>query len=115
MVKFFSRDKQDEPAITEKKPPPCLTEFEKTANVIFERLRKQIEVLEAIEASVDKKLDTFERLVNTANALNSGGERGVDRRREVIALTERGFDTNEIADVLGLNGGEVELILNLHG
>jgi DNA-binding NarL/FixJ family response regulator len=116
MVKLFNRNKPDGPDVDDKNPPPCLNEFLKTANVISERLRKQIEVLEAIEASVDKKLDTFERLVNTANTLHTGGERGfLDRRREVVALTERGFDTNEIADVLGINGGEVELILNLHG
>jgi hypothetical protein len=63
---------------------------------------------------VDKKLDTFERLIDTAGALNCGGEKVLDRKSDVVALTERGFDTNEIADVLGMHGGEVELILNLH-
>ncbi|MBF0339165.1 MAG: hypothetical protein HQL05_15200 [Nitrospirae bacterium] len=87
--------------------------LENTANVIFKKLEKQIEILEAIEASVDAKLVNFERLLHMADSVNHP-QGAVNRQHEVMALTYRGLDMDEIADVLGMQRGEVELILNLN-
>ncbi|MBF0536814.1 MAG: hypothetical protein HQL03_01020 [Nitrospirae bacterium] len=84
-----------------------------TASVIFKKLEKQIEILEAIEASVDAKLVNFERLLHMADSIHHP-QGPVNRQHEVMALTYRGLKVDEIADVLGMQRGEVELILNLN-
>jgi transcriptional regulator len=38
----------------------------------------------------------------------------MNRQQEVLALRERGLRNDEIAEVLGMQAGEVELILDLN-
>ncbi|MBF0488381.1 MAG: hypothetical protein HQK98_09495 [Nitrospirae bacterium] len=90
-----------------------IARFEKAAGVIFRRLEKSIQILEAIEASVDAKVAHFERLLQMADAV-SYTDCGQNRRYEVLALTGKGLGINEIANVLGIQHGEIELILNLN-
>ncbi|MBF0565275.1 MAG: hypothetical protein HQK89_08535 [Nitrospirae bacterium] len=91
----------------------AMNELEQKARDIFRRLDKQIEILEAIESSVDSKLAAFERLMQMSDSMNCSTG-GVNRRIEVMALSHKGLHLEEIASVLGMQCGEVELILNLN-
>jgi DNA-directed RNA polymerase specialized sigma24 family protein len=90
-----------------------LAEIKEVADIIFKRLEKKIEVLEAIEASVDEKIATLERIVQQAESISTTSEKR-DRRHEVIAMNSRGLKIDEIAAILDMPLGEVNLILNLH-
>lgn len=87
--------------------------FEKVAAGLFKRLEKSIKILEAIEASVDEKVAQFERLIQIVDSVNYS-DCGQNRRYEVLALTGKGLGIDEIANVLGVQHGEIELILNLN-
>ncbi len=88
--------------------------FKRTAAKVFKKLDRQIEILEAIESSVEEKLVAFERLLHMADSVNVSGASGSNRRHEVLALVDRGLSIDEISQVLGMLRGEVELILNLN-
>ncbi|MBF0405128.1 MAG: hypothetical protein HQL00_14310 [Nitrospirae bacterium] len=90
-----------------------IARFEKVAGTLFRRLEKSIKILEAIEASVDSKIAHFERLIQMADSVNYT-DCGQNRRYEVLALTGKGLGIDEIASVLGVQHGEIELILNLN-
>ena len=90
-----------------------LSEIEEISEIIFKKIEKKIQVFEAIEATVDKKIALLERLVQRSEAFSSPGS-GTNRHREIVALTERGLKTAEIADILDMPLGEVNLILELH-
>ena len=90
-----------------------LTEIKEISEIIFNRLEKKIQVIEALEASVDKKISTLERLVQRAESLNTPGG-GLNRQHEIIALRQKGLGTEAIAEVLDMPRGEVDLILDLH-
>jgi len=90
-----------------------LAEIREISEFIFKRIEKKLQVLEAVEASVDKKIDALERLVHRAEALRSPAD-VINRPQEIIALKQKGLGTNEIAEILGLPQGEVGLVLELH-
>lgn len=90
-----------------------LAEAREIAEMIVRKIERKIEVLEAIESSVDEKIMTLQRLVDRIEMLKDSAL-PVDREREVLKLNERGLKIDEIADILDMPRGEVELILNLH-
>ncbi|MGD0884114.1 MAG: hypothetical protein ABSA46_04420 [Thermodesulfovibrionales bacterium] len=89
-----------------------LAEVKEVADIIFKRLEKKIEVMEAIEASVDEKIADLEKLIQRAEALRTPSE-GRNRQHEITALRQKGLKIDEIATILDMPKGEVELILNL--
>ncbi|MEO5357737.1 MAG: helix-turn-helix domain-containing protein [Nitrospirae bacterium YQR-1] len=89
-----------------------MVRFEKLIDSAFKRLNRQVEILEAIEASVELKIANLERLMQMNDCISSQSNDG-NRRYEVIALARRGLKIDEIADILGITKGEVDLILNL--
>lgn len=90
-----------------------LAEVKEISDLIFKRLEKKIEVLEAIEASVDEKVARLERLIHRAESIRpvSGG---LNREHEIMALKDRGLKIDEIAGIIDMPVGEIELVLNLH-
>ena len=91
-----------------------LAEVKDIADLIFKRLNRKIEVLEAIEASVDEKLKALEKLIQKAESCKTSLSK-LDRHSEILSLGRRGMKSREIADNLDIPVGEVELILNLRG
>jgi hypothetical protein len=89
-------------------------DFERSADKILRKLEKKIEILEAIESSVDKKLAAFERLIHMAEGIKTPGT-SKSPRYEIVALNRRGLEPEEIAGILDIPRGEIELILNLNG
>jgi len=90
-----------------------LAEIREISDIIFKKLEKKIQVIEAIEASVDAKMAALERLIQKAEYFRSPGS-GANRHHEIIALKEKGLETLEIAEILDIPRGEVNLILDLH-
>jgi DNA-binding NarL/FixJ family response regulator len=89
-----------------------LAEVKEVADIIFNRLEKKIEVLQAIEASVDEKIARLDKLIQRAEATRSPSE-GTNRQHEIVALRQKGLKIDEIGAILDMPVGEVELILNL--
>lgn len=90
-----------------------LAEVKDISDLIFKRLEKKIEVLEAIEASVDEKIARLERLIHRAEAIKPVAG-GLNREHEIMALKHRGLKIDEIADIIDMPVGEIELVLNLN-
>jgi DNA-binding NarL/FixJ family response regulator len=89
-----------------------LAEIKEVADIIFNRLEKKIAVLEAIEASVDEKITDLEKLIQRVEAIKTPSE-GTNRQHEITSLRQKGLKIDEIATILDMPRGEVELILNL--
>jgi DNA-binding NarL/FixJ family response regulator len=82
--------------------------------MIFKRLNRKIQILEAIENSVDEKLKTLEKLIQKAESLKPAAP-NQERHSEIVSLGRQGMKSREIADRLDIPVGEVDLILNLRG
>jgi len=91
-----------------------LSEVREISDLIFRKLEKKMQALEAMEASIDKKMAALDRMIQRAEALRMPGA-GVNRQHEIVALKERGLSPAEIAEILDMPVGEAELILELHG
>ena len=91
-----------------------LAEVKDIADLIFKRLNRKIEVLEAVEASVDEKLRSLEKLIRKAESCSTSLSK-LDRHNEIMSLGRRGMKSRDIADRLDIPVGEVELVLSLRG
>jgi DNA-binding NarL/FixJ family response regulator len=91
-----------------------ITEVKEISDMIFKRLNRKIQVLEAIENSVDEKLKTLEKLIQKAESLKPSVP-NPERHGEIVSLGRKGMKSREIADRLDIPVGEVDLILNLRG
>jgi hypothetical protein len=91
-----------------------LAEVKDIADLIFKRLNRKIEVLEAIETSVDEKLRVLEKLIKKAESCKTSLSK-LDCHSEILSLGRKGVKSRDIADRLDIPVGEVELILSLRG
>lgn len=90
-----------------------LAEIRDISEILFQRIQKKVQLLQALESTVDKKIIVLEQLVNRAEALRLPGA-GVPRQHEIFRLAQRGMKSHDIADTLDMPVGEVELILELN-
>lgn len=91
-------------------------EIEAVAQAYIERIEKQMALLLAAEKRIDHKREALERLIACAGELCSGPEFVQEsRRRKVLVLAEKGLKIDDIAEILDISRGEIELILNLGG
>ncbi len=91
-----------------------LSEVKDIADIIFKRLNRKIEILEAIENSVDEKIKVLEKLIQKAEAAQSSLSK-LDCHGEIVLMGRKGMSSREIAETLDVPVGEVDLILNLKG
>jgi DNA-directed RNA polymerase specialized sigma24 family protein len=91
---------------------PELSEIKDIADILFGRIEKKIEELKNMEVLADEKIKILEDLIKRAESLASSSESPA-HFREVIILNEKGLKIDEIARILDMPAGEVELILNL--
>lgn len=91
-----------------------LLEVKEIADIIFKKIEDKVKTLKALEDSANEKIEVLRELINQAESVTSSLKREIDRRKEVILLSEEGLNAQEIADKLGMTVGEVELILNLN-
>jgi hypothetical protein len=73
--------------------------------------------LKTIESRADEKIAILDGLITKFKKLNPSFESlntsGEGREKEVLTLSGKGFNSEQIARILDLPSGEVELILNL--
>jgi hypothetical protein len=84
---------------------------------IVARIEQKIKALKTVEAQADEKIAILDGLLTKYKKMNFSNESlstvGEGRQKEVQALSEKGFNSEQIARILDLPSGEVELILNL--
>ncbi|MGC2062657.1 MAG: DUF2802 domain-containing protein [Thermodesulfovibrionales bacterium] len=92
-----------------------IAEMHEIAERLISKLESRVKVLESAEKRVDEKIERLERLIEKAELLqtSSGDPAGV-RSREIQALVQKGLAVDEIAQVLNMPKGEIELILSLN-
>ncbi len=77
-----------------------------------EEAAKQVREGESLVARLDRKIAAIDRMIQRTELLNAAN--GVsNRQKEIVVLTQKGLAAKEIADVLDIPQGEVELILEL--
>jgi len=121
-----------------------LAEIREISDMMFKKLELKIQTMQALEASIDKKQRSLELLIQQADLLEKKIQEGGDisvsleakrsnferllqnaekhssqecrtnRNHEIIALAGKGLAPREIAEVLVMPQGEVELILELN-
>ena len=90
-----------------------LAEIKEISDKLFERIEKKIEVLKALEASVDEKINALKKLGQ--EAVSEKPSDGIEQQKNmVLSLRQKGLEIQEISSILKIPKGEVELILNLH-
>jgi DNA-directed RNA polymerase specialized sigma24 family protein len=98
-------------------------EINDIAEKIFVRIDQKIRALKTVEAKADEKIAILDGLITRFTKMNNMVESSRvaepiepasdGRRKEVKSLFEKGFTAEQIARILDLPSGEVELILNL--
>ena len=92
-------------------------EINDIAEKLFIRLDHKIKALKTVEAQADQKISVLDGLITKFKKMNLSNESlgavGESRPKEVQTLAGKGFNTEQIARILDLPSGEVELILNL--
>jgi hypothetical protein len=92
-------------------------EINDIAEKLFIRIDQKIKALKTTEAQADQKIAILDGLITKFKKINfpteSLGTVGEGRQKEVQALSGKGFNSEQIARILDLPSGEVELILNL--
>ncbi len=91
-----------------------LAEVREISEMMFAKLEKKIQELQALEASADRKIEALERLLERAAPPRASHDNAGNRRQEIVALSHKGLGHHEIAEILDMPRGEVELILALN-
>jgi hypothetical protein len=97
-----------------------LSEIDVITEKLVSRVEHKIKALKALNAEADQKIAILDGLITKYKSLAppSSVEAPVGERSsqgEVRALAGKGFSADQIARILDLPLGEVELILNLGG
>lgn len=89
-----------------------LAEIREISEILFTRLDRKIKTLESLEASIDRKVLHLERLMQAGNSLGDAAA-DLGKQHQIASLSARGMRSTDIAEVLHLPVGEVELVLAL--
>lgn len=91
-----------------------VSELAEISDKIFHRLDRKIKALGEIEKRLDAKRETLEKLLARADSIKLPSDFGIDPKyREVHNLAKKGLKVDEIAGILDIPRGEVELILTI--
>lgn len=89
-----------------------VSEAHEISEIILKRLDEKIKILKELDASSEEKIKALERLIRLAEVAVSS-PREFDRQKTIAALLKKGLKIDEIAKILDMPEGEVELILSL--
>lgn len=93
-----------------------MKEIEQIGEKLFRKIDARISELRDLEARIDEKAAGLSKLLKQVEMLKADAASPAEQRhREVRALAAKGMKVGEIAGVLGMPKGEVELILSLAG
>ena len=91
-----------------------VSEAAEIAEKIFRRLDRKMKELAAIEKRVDEKREALERMLVRAENLKPSAGLDLDPKyREVRNLARKGLKIDDIAGILDIPRGEIELILTI--
>ena len=91
-----------------------LSEIEEISDRMFRKIEEKMEALELIEDRIDGKIEALEKLLDRVEGTGAmAASTPVLRNREICALSNKGLKIDEIAGILDMPKGEIELILNL--
>jgi hypothetical protein len=94
-----------------------LSEINEITEKMVNRIENKIKALKTIEARADQKIAILDGLItkmkNRSPSLDGMGANEIDHQGTVRTLSQKGFNPEQIARILDLPSGEVELILNL--
>jgi len=91
-----------------------VSEVAEIAEKIFNRLDARMRELRELDERVAVRIETFEKLLARAENLKLPDDYGIDPKyREVQNLARKGLKVDEIAGILDMPRGEVDLILNI--
>jgi cytochrome P450 len=90
-----------------------LSEAREIADMLVNRIEERIEVLRRLEARLDEKTSRLEMLLKRSETKRVTLS-DQSRSGEIVTLHNRGLKIDEIAAILDMPSGEVELILNIH-
>lgn len=91
-----------------------VNEISEIAERLFVKLDSRLKTLSALEERLDKKITFLEALLLKAeNAGYAGRPVDDNRYHEIAELLDKGLKVDEIAGVLDIPRGEIELILSL--
>ena len=108
--------KEKTAASATRKDPAALeiAEMNEIAERLFRRLEARIKTVGEMEKRIDEKASHLERLIERAENLGTlqPDPEGA-RCGEIRALVQKGLKIDEIAKILGVPKGEIELILSI--
>jgi DNA-binding NarL/FixJ family response regulator len=91
-----------------------VNEISEIAERLFVKLDSRMKTLSALEERLDKKITSLEALLLKAENAKHASRRVDDNRyHEIAELVDKGLKVDEIAGVLDMPRGEIELILSL--
>ncbi len=90
-----------------------LAEANEIADLLIQRIELKIKALMELESAVDKKIAILERLLQRAESIKIPSSTRADKYDEILYLKNKGLKTEEVAKLLAIPVGEVELFLNL--
>ncbi len=92
-----------------------IDEIEELSALLMRRIDERVKGLKEVEERIDAKMKDLQRLITRAEEISQ--EAGPDfadyRAREVMVLASKGLRIDEIATILDLPAGEIELILSM--
>jgi len=93
-----------------------LEEAREISRILVERIDMRVRELREIEARLDRKMAVLKSLLGKVPPLESGGESatGPSRIEEVVRLGRTGLQVRDIAALLDMPVGEVDLILSVN-
>ncbi len=91
-----------------------VTEISQISEKLFAKLEARMKALVSLETRLDKKIALLEELLLKAEKVPlSPRNLPEDRYLEITNLSDKGLKVDEIAGILDIPKGEIELILSL--
>ncbi len=91
-----------------------LSEIEELSALLMSRIDERVKTLQNIERRLDEKIQLLEGLLSMTEKITQEADHSYNYRyREVMVLASKGLKVEEIASILDLPAGEVELIINM--
>lgn len=91
-----------------------LAEITEISEKLSERLDEKMAALRLLHERADEKIILLERLIARAEGLSPSEEQtGRLRQREISTLARKGLKVDEIAGIVDMPAGEVELVLSI--
>lgn len=94
-----------------------MVEFNEIADKLMDRIDIKIKTLKEIELRINQKIAVLDGLMTRYKTMNLPGElpAGIVKAypNDIRTLADKGFGSDQIARILDMPSGEVELMLNL--